>query len=574
MKILKKVNIRTRLIILVTVMIIGILIMGSVGLFYNHKSNNALSSLYLQNITAIEKLSDARTQSRANFANILNLMVTDTEEEKQTILDNLEERKGKINDDLEAFNQLERDTYEAEQGLLIEENTAKWNEVSAQIIALVNEGKKEEAATLFKGSGELIFEELQTSIRDLVNYNVDKADTIYIVNNKDSKDAQILIIAIAVIACALSLLISIIIMRSITIPLKKVTGLVNRTSELDLTNDDTIDSLKSFQDEIGVIARSVDNLRSILRKLVENLSNVSGNLAASSKELAASTEESTRTINQVVSSINEIAIGNNSQAEMVVKTSDTVLTMAENIHEVNKASGTSSVNAKQSLDIVMEGNKAIDVTMKKMKEIIQVSDKVEKSNEDLSSQMEKVVSIIDVIRSISERTTLLALNASIEAARAGVAGRGFAVVASEINKLSMDTSKAVNEITDIISMAVEGNKISSTNAGVVRTNIQEQETTIQIMKEAFERIQNAMEDISKSSISISERIVQIDSSVRDVSNQTQDMSAVAEESASSSEEISATTEEQLASIEMIASAANDLSAMAIELKEEISKFKL
>ena len=90
---------------------------------------------------------------------------------------------------------------------------------------------------------------------------------------------------------------------------------------------------------------------------------------------------------------------------MVVKTSDTVLTMAENIHEVNKASGTSSVNAKQSLDIVMEGNKAIDVTMKKMKEIIQVSDKVEKSNEDLSSQMEKVVSIIDVIRSISRITS-------------------------------------------------------------------------------------------------------------------------------------------------------------------------
>ena len=574
MKLLNMIKIRTRLTFLVLMMAIGIVAVGWIGFYYNNKSSAALEDIYAHNIMAIEKLSDTRTQSRANFANVLNLMVAAGEEEIQTILADFKDRAGKIDKDLQDYNQQERDEYEIGQCALIDENLKKWNDTSQQIIDMISAGKTEEAAAKFSESGKPIFEELQTSIRDLLNYNIEEADTTYKQNSENNQRVSRILIIVIVGVCLLAAFLSIVIVVSIVFPMKKLVKLVDQTADLNLSYDKSYEYLLTYKDELGAIANAMANLRRVLRSMVSNLSMISGNLAASSEELAASTEESTKTINQVVNSVNEIAIGNNAQAEMVGKTSETVMSMAVSIDEVNHSSDVSSENAQHSLEVVEVGHQAINVAMTKMKEIINVSDKVEESNELLSNQMDKVVSIIDVIGAISEQTNLLALNASIEAARAGEAGRGFAVVATEISKLSKDTAKAVNEITEIITLAVEGNKTSVEHAETARRSVEEQQRAIQSTKDAFDKIRRAVEDIAQSSVAISERMTKIDEAAREVSNQTQDMSAVAEESAASSQEISATNEEQLASIEMIASAANDLSAMATELNNEITKFRL
>jgi methyl-accepting chemotaxis protein len=308
--------------------------------------------------------------------------------------------------------------------------------------------------------------------------------------------------------------------------------------------------------------------------MTENLSTISGSLAASSEELAASAAESTKTINQVVNSVNEIAVGNNVQAETIAKVSENILSMASRIYDVDKATEINSENSKSSLEAIEEGQKAIDLTIQKIRENMQVSDVVEATVTDLSSQMDKVVNIIDVIGAISEQTNLLSLNASIEAARAGDAGRGFAVVAAEIGKLSKNTANSVSEITGIITETVEKNKETAASIAKARELALEQEKAIQITKDAFKKIEVSVDDIAVLSEEITNQIKQINASAVEITNQTQDMSAVSQESAASSEEISATNEEQLASIEMMAASANELSIMAAELNNEISKFKI
>lgn len=572
MKVFNKIKIRTKLIILIILMVIGVLVVGSIGYYHIGRSNKALSRIYEQNLVSIELLSDARTQLRANYANVL-LLITDGTGQKEVLKD-IDTRKSAIDEDLKKYEQTELDESENKQYILIKDNLVTWNTVLDQVTELAATGEAKEAVKLFLSSGKAAFENLQTTVRDLVDYNIEDADSVYQDNSVEARMAvQLLTIAI-ILTVVLCTLLGILIIRTITKPISEVVRLIKRTSNLELVYDSSFDSLLKHKDEIGVIAQSVEILRNAMRDTVSKIMSISNNLATNSESLTESTKESTKTINQVVSAINDIAQGNGSQATMVTKTSNTVSSATVSIEEVNRLTAESVDNAAKSAEVITAGQKAVDMTADKMQDNIMIAGKVSESIRELSQKMERVSNITDVINSIAAQTNLLALNAAIEAARAGEAGKGFAVVAEEIRQLAEGSASAVKEITEIIVEAVEKNAEAADNMGKTQEIVSEQAKAIDITKEAFEKIKASVEDIANRITNVSTKVNDIDNASREILNQTQDMAAVAEQSAASSEEISASSEEQLASTELIAAAANDLSVMAVDLKNEISRFKM
>ncbi len=573
MKLVNNLKIRTKLIILIVIMVIGTSSIGFIGYYYNLEASTALEDLYNDNLKEIVKVSDARTQIQADFTDVIHLFVADTEEQKE-IIDDMKARVENINKDFEEYEKTGLSEEERKQLGLIKDNIAKWSEVTHQIIASVEAGNTSEAVTAFENGGETYFKTLEASILDLENKSIIGADQIYLDNKDDSEKAGHMIIIFIVGIIVVSLLLGNIITITTAKSVKRVIKLIKKTSKLDLVYDSSFRPLLNQKDDVGIIAREVAALREILRNMAGNISNISNNLAASSEELAAATEQNTKTIHQVVNAVNEIAEGNSVQAEMVEKTSETIAAMTSNIDRVNRATVVNTDNAKKSMEIIEEGQKAIDLTMEKMKANIKVAGDVGESITELSNQMDKVGNIVTVIKGISEQTNLLALNASIEAARAGEAGKGFAVVAAEIGKLAQNTASAVDEITVIINDAISRGTVTSKNNDVAMGIVLEQEKAVNITLEAFDKIKKAVEDIAKRTMKVSDSVGDIYDSSNNISKQALDMSAVAQEAAASSEEISASNEEQLASIEMIASAANELSIMATELNGEISKFSL
>lgn len=573
MNIFKNLKIRTKLLILIILMIVGTVVIGLMGTYYYKQSSKSLDDVYQQNVMSIVKLGEVGTLTKANFINILDLMMTSDENEMTIIWKNYQSTKKTID---KSFSELKTkiSSTDMKQYDAIHVQMGVCDKLSNQMITSISSGKQGEAVDTFKKSGRFEFEKLQKLVSKLSDDNIKEAGNVNKSNNADGKTTvTIFIIFIAVIS-VFCIAFGLIITQSITKPISRITHLIEKTAALDLVYDNKYDALGAQTNEIGFITKSVMGLRDVLRDLVSNVSNISNNLASSSVELASSTSENTKTINQIVNAINEIAQGNNSQADMVSVTGETVLTMVSYIDEVNKSTATNSDNAAKSIDIIAEGHKAIDLTVEKMIENKKKTGVVGESINELSNQMEKVSNIIGVIKEISSQTNLLALNASIEAARAGESGRGFAVVATEIGNLAQDTASAVNQITGIITDAVLKNKTTAEHVEKVQELAIEQEKAIDITKEAFQKIKTSVDDIAQRSITIAERINVIDASAKDISEKTQDMSAVAEESAASSEEISASNQEQLASIEMIASAAKELSNMAANLNNEISRFKL
>jgi methyl-accepting chemotaxis protein len=574
MNFLNKFKIGAKLIILITFMLVGIFVVGGVGTYYNNKASRSLTDIYMESLIPVQLLNDTRVQSRGNYASMLKLLLVTSNSEQEKILEEIKSRQTLIQSNLADFEHTSLDQYEQMNYDTLEDKIAEWDKYLQQLINLVTEGKKEEALKVYMASGEQVFENMQSTIRDLSVYNAEDAANDYSDSKKDTETAMILLIIIALVVSTVAVILSLFIARSITSPIKKLIGFINNISNLNLVHDAAFEDLKKHKDEVGTIINATGEMRAVLRSIVEQIINISNSLAANSEELTASTDENTKTVNQVVMAINEIAGGNSAQAEMVNKVSATILHIGESIEEVNKTTNQSADNAAQSLEIISKGERAIDRVAEGMRDNIKVSAEVSHSISELSESIGKVGNITQVIDSIATQTNLLALNAAIEAARAGEAGKGFSVVAEEIRKLAEGSAAAAKEITNIIKDTVGKNAAAAENIEKAKKITSEQEKAVDVTREAFEDIKVSAKDIAQRTKNAADMLSKIDAASREISHQTQDMAAIAEESAASSEEISASSEEQLTSIEMIAKAAGHLSEMAMELNDEISKFTI
>ncbi|SHO49214.1 methyl-accepting chemotaxis protein [Anaerocolumna xylanovorans] len=360
---------------------------------------------------------------------------------------------------------------------------------------------------------------------------------------------------------------------NITNPIHKAVELINRIARFNLSEDAASSRLVNRTDEMGVIARSISDMRNSLRTMIEEMAEISQNITKNSKDLFVSAEENTRTINQVAVAISEIAIGNGGLSETISNESLLIEQVTERIGNVTEIISDNSLQAAASLEAVEKGQSALLLTEQNVDESISTTAKVNSSLQELIQMIKQVTNISSVISSIASQTNLLALNAAIEAARAGEAGKGFSVVAEEIRKLAEETASSLSQITVIVGKTVSLADEAGKNMEYTNRMAEEQKLSVNTTKAAFENISTYAETIAKKTKETADMLSSIDSTSKEIRTQTQDMAAVAEESAAGSEEISASSEEQLASVEMTAKAAADLSAMAEALNDHIVNFQ-
>ena len=574
MNFFNKFKIRTKLIILITVMTIGIIALGLTGYAECIQSENSLTGIYKNNLLRIQMLGDAKGQIRMDYANLLNLMLNadsgNMEDIKKQVVDN----KDSFGNYMKDYRKNSLDDTEKKQLDLIDKYYSTWCDVEDQMVQMISDHSTTEADILYKTKGDKTFVSLNECVSTLTVSNIKKASDLYKKSSDEAQKAKVILLSLVIIVSVVSVLISFLIVRSITYPIGKLVELIGKTADFNIVQDASLEQFMKNKDEVGSIVRSVLEMRSSLKNMVGKIIVISTRLSESAEELSASTEENSKTINQVVSAINEVAEGNSVQAEKINESGNTLSQVAARIDEVNKSTSKSAESAENSMEVINEGQSAVDITTDKMMENIMVVSQVSSSINELSEVIGKVSSITEVINSIASQTNLLALNAAIEAARAGEAGKGFSVVAEEIRKLAEGSSAAANEIAAIVQDTIGKSASASENMNKVKEIVNEQEAAVTTTKDAFEKIKESVEGITESIKTVSQMLEEIDTATKEISGHTQDMAAIAEESAASSQEISASSEEQLASVELIAKASSDLSGMAAELSNEMKVFKL
>ncbi len=300
------------------------------------------------------------------------------------------------------------------------------------------------------------------------------------------------------------------------------------------------------QDEIGELTRSFDSFVTSMRDILIQVSESSSSVSSASSEISSSTEQ--------------MAAGAQEQTLQAGEVASAVEEMTKTIVENSKNASSTAEQMKAAKQAAQNGVKISHETRDAIMKIVENAGQVGKIINELGGSSEQIGDIITVIDDIADQTNLLALNAAIEAARAGEQGRGFAVVADEVRKLAERTTKATQEISDLIK------KIQNDTGRAVQS-MGEAEAVVNEGSEKTNKTTESLEEIVRMANEVSDMVSQIAAA-------SEQQSSASEQISKNVEAISSVTQETASGTEQVARTAEDLNRLTENLQELVNRFKL
>jgi methyl-accepting chemotaxis protein len=331
--------------------------------------------------------------------------------------------------------------------------------------------------------------------------------------------------------------------RSITKSMTAMLAMIHEIAENNLAVPDLEIFLK---DELGEAGLALNKMKSSLSEVIQSIASTAVHVASASEELSSTAAQQ--------------AQGAETQKDQTSQVVTAMQEMATTVMQVSENSNRAAASSKQAADTARQGGAIVDETLTKMRAISESVRSTARKVEELGKSSDQIGRIIGVIDDIADQTNLLALNAAIEAARAGEQGRGFAVVADEVRKLAERTTTATKEI-----------------AQMIRTVQEETKTAVGAMEDGTRQVEEGLTTTSQAGDSL-KQIIQMSEQVGEMITQ---IAAAATQQSSATEEINGSMEqiahlvkESAEGAQQSAKACQDLSGLAMDLQKMVGNFKL
>lgn len=387
------------------------------------------------------------------------------------------------------------------------------------------------------------------------------------------ESAQVIRNNIAVVLVAsiiISLIIGVTIAASVSRPLKVMVNSAKSLATGDLSRN--VEARGCY--EATAVVKGLNHALTGLRDLIRGINQVAENILTASRELRDASLESGRSATEVATAMEDLAKASSEQTNEINETAVTINELSGLVRKVSADTTNIAKVSEKMADSAVVGQKVTANVANEINELYLSTKEVALVIDDVNQASSEISEITAVISGIAEQTSLLALNASIEAARAGAHGKGFSIVAKETAKLAEQSKQSAQMIADLIIQM----KLKTTRAvDTIQKGMAKVEAGKALAGEAaitfesiFKELREVMAQINMVATSAKHMAEKNESVINAISN----IATISEESMAATEEVSATTEEQSAAAQEVTSMAENLAAIANQLKESISRFEI
>ena len=404
------------------------------------------------------------------------------------------------------------------------------------------------------------------SNHSIVVISADEDDALAGVNKTTSGAVIVLLVIIVV-----SSLVAYALAEKLVKPLVKLSNILEDVAGGNMHAD--FSGIKMTNDEIGLIATSVQDMTRSLGGIVEQIRETSNAMSEHSNKLSNTSEQTLAANGEISKAVEDVALGSTNMANSISDINTDLGSMSEETQTIDS----SVSDIEQQTHAVLESSAMMSDRMHHMQEssdkmesgISVISERIQKVN----AVVEKVSDIIGVIEDISGQTNLLSLNASIEAARAGEAGRGFAVVAEEIRVLSDNTNNELNSIKEIIAELVQECEacVKASDEVVSDNAIQKEE--IKVVLESFDNLDGQIGMTAQKAEEIKQMVDQMVNLNQNITTNSFGLTDVSSSNAAATEEMTANIQELNAMMNGVAEMAGQMNDQASYLDQALSYFK-
>lgn len=416
--------------------------------------------------------------------------------------------------------------------------------VHDRYLAAVRAGQENTISVLTSSTGEMTLaadrvQELIQTLNDLIDGKVKREDANATATYTQAKEVTIIVI---VLALAATIALAMLFTRSLVAPLTRALGVAERIAANDFSQAVPEDGT----DEPGRLLAALGRMQVNLRRTLTELGDSSNQLASTSEEMAAVTDDALRGIQR--------------QNDEIAQSATAMNQMSAAVDEVANNAVLASEAARASSTAAEHGHEQVTQTVASINDLQGAVDRAAGELNALAGQVRSIGGVLEVIRGVAEQTNLLALNAAIEAARAGEAGRGFAVVADEVRALAHRTQQSTAQIEEMV-VAIQAGTDKAVNS------MAESSDRARVSVDVAQAAGAALADITAA-------IAQINARNLNIASATEEQAQVAREVDRSLVSIRDLSTQTAAGAQQTAAAGNDLSRLAVSLNATVLRFKL
>ncbi|MDD5008229.1 MAG: methyl-accepting chemotaxis protein [Syntrophorhabdaceae bacterium] len=422
------------------------------------------------------------------------------------------------------------------------EDIAKARSVNDRFTQLLDAGARDEAAGYFVRGIQPLSKTIVTSMENIVKLQ-DKSMTLKLQEmTQNNRRIRLALFIFGFVSIAIGITLSVVLTKSITYPIKGSVWAAKRMAGGDLT----LEFKRSRKDEFGDEMEGVKEMIAKWRIVIKGVKDAATSISTASHELSASAEQMSK--------------GSGDQAGRVTQVATATDEMSQTVGEIAHNTQSIATSAEDTVKVAKDGEVIVGQSVQEVREIAQRIDESAQSIRTLGERSTQIGEIVNVINDIADQTNLLALNAAIEAARAGEQGRGFAVVADEVRKLAERTANSTSEI---------GNMISAIQGDVERA--------VTLMNDVTKKVEAGVELSGRAGESLHVIVQSVDGlleMVRQIASATEEMSATSMEISSDIVQIASSSRETSVSSEQTAKASIELSKLSLDLEAMVNQFKV